>query len=51
MTFQVTYTAPNAYGHQVTATETVRAADEQTARVIFFRRKPARVRIVQMVEA
>ncbi len=51
MTFQVTYTAPNANGHQVVAMETVRADDRQAAQVIFFRRKPARVRIIQMVEA
>lgn len=50
MTFKVTYTAPNAYGAQVTAVETVRASDAQAARVIFFRRKPARTRIVDMVE-
>lgn len=49
MTFRVTYTAPNAYGTQVTAVETVRANDAQTARVIFFRRKSSRTRILEVV--
>lgn len=51
MTYQVTFTAPNAYGHEVTQTETVRAANEQAARVAFFRGKPARARIVALKAA